>query len=71
MTTFCATLVLISFARLAYFKVLMVWLYCSLEALTVAIIAVREFPDKPSFNRRVNLELRYGMYMRPFAFELL
>ena len=70
MTTFCATFVLISLALLAYLSVLMVWLYCSLDALTVAIMAVREFPDNPSFNSRVNLELRYGMYMRPFALEL-
>jgi hypothetical protein len=47
--------VLISLALSAYLSVLVVCWYWSLLEDTVAIIAVRELPLRPSFKRRVNL----------------
>ena len=59
---FCTTCVLISFARSAYLSVLMVCAYWSPPQLTLATIAVREFPESPSFSRRVNFEFLNGTY---------
>ena len=54
---FCTTCVLISLARSAYLSVLMVCAYWSPPQLTLATIAVREFPESPSFSRRGQLRV--------------
>lgn len=64
---FVIALVFMFFARLAYFNVFIVYSNWKLDGLTLTIITVLQLPPRESFNKRVNLESRYGT-KKPFLF---
>jgi len=59
--TFLYTVVLMFFARLAYFRVLWVSSKQALEGEMLAIITVLQLPPSESFKIRVNLESLKGI----------